>query len=135
MNLRIRLIALFWMTTCFFLPNAFSQESTVIEKIVDAVRLADASRLAEEFNTTVDLLIPENEGMYSNKQAEQIMKAFFKSNPVEKFTMDHQGNSNDGSKYMIGTYKTTGGVSFMVYVLIKKTGNQEQLYELRFEKE
>jgi hypothetical protein len=135
MNLRTRLIAIFWLTTGFLLPNAFSQGTSVVDKIVDAIRLADASGLAEEFNTTIDLLIPDNEGMYSNNQAEQVMKVFFKNNPVEKFTLDHQGNSNDGSKYIIGTYKTTGGLSFMVYVLIKKTGNQEQLYELRFEKE
>jgi len=135
MNLKLRLIAFLWMLTGLFLPGAFSQEPTVIEKITNAIQSADASGLASSFNTSIDLLIPGNEGMYSNKQAEQIMKAFFKSNPVEKFTLDHQGNSNDGSKYIIGTYKTTGGVSYMVYVLIKKSGNQEQLYELRFEKE
>jgi len=133
MNLRI--IAFLWIMTGLFLPLAKSQESPTINEITKAIQTADASKLAESFHSTIDLLIPENEGMYSNKQAEQILKAFFRENPVEKFSLNHQGTSNDGSKYIIGTYKSTGGTSFMVYVLVKKTGEEERLHELRFEKE
>lgn len=133
--MNLKHLAFFWIMMCFFLPDILSQESTTINNITVAIQVADASKLAENFHTTIDLQIPGNEGNYSNKQAEQILKVFFKSNPVEKFTITHQGKSNDGSTYVIGTYKTTSAASFMVYVLLKKTGAAEQLHELRFEKE
>jgi len=111
------------------------QEIDLIEKISNALNAGDASKLAVHFNTTVDLMIPGNEGSYSKKQTEQIVKAFFAGQPVQSFKLDRKGNSNDGSQYMIGILKTTVGKTFRVYIFIK-TGTAENLIQqLQFEDE
>ena len=133
--MNLKHLTFIWMLMTYFLPGVYAQESTTINDITLAIQQADASKLAENFHTTIDLLIPDSEGMYSNKQAEQILKQYFKRNPVEKFTLSHQGKSNDGSTYLIGTYRTTSAASFMVYALIKNSGAGERLHELRFETE
>jgi hypothetical protein len=118
-----------------FFGSLPQQETDVMAKISLALNAGDASKLAEHFNNTVDLMIPGNDGSYSKKQAEQIVKAFFTSQPVQSFKMDHKGTSNDGSRYMIGTLKATAGAVFRVYVLIKNGTSDGLIQQLQFEKE
>jgi hypothetical protein len=127
------------MITLFFpaiiLGNFPPQEVDLVAKISNALNAGDASKLAVHFNSTVDLMIPGNEGSYSKKQTEQIIKAFFVAQPVQSFTLDRKGTSNDGSQYMIGTLKITSGKTFRVYIFIK-TGTPENLIQqLQFEDE
>ena len=116
----------------FGLPQA---GENVVEKISNALNGGDVQGLGMLFNNTIDLSLPGSEGTYSNKQTEQLLKAFFKTNPVKSFKMDHQGNSNDGSKYMIGTLTCTQGKAFRIYTLIKKRGDNELIQQLQFEEE
>jgi hypothetical protein len=124
----------------FVLPLAFfgvtpPQEADLMTKISLALNAGDASKLAAHFNTPVDLVIPGNEGSYSKKQAEQIVKAFFIAQPVKSFKMEHKGTSDDGSQYMIGTHKSTTGKVFRVYILIKAGSVESLIQQLQFEEE
>ena len=116
----------------FSLPQA---GEGVIEKISGALNMGDVQGLGNHFNNTIDLSLPGSEGTYSNKQTEQLLKAFFKTNSVKSFNLDHQGNSNDGSQYMIGTLSSMSGKTFRVYVLIKKFGDNDLIQQLQFEEE
>ncbi len=115
--------------------NAIAQESGTTKEISKCFKTADASKLAVHFNISLDLALPGNEGAYSKKQAEQILKMFFANNPVDEFTMDHTGNSNNGSTYLIGSYKSTSQKKFRVYLLIKNRNNIDLIQQLQIEQE
>jgi len=134
------------MTTRFFLIsglffsvfitiNAVAQESGTAKEISQCFKNANASKLATYFNNSLDLTLPGNEGAYSKKQAEQILKTFFSNNPVNAFTLDHTGNSNNGSTYLIGSYKSTSQKKFRVYLLIKNSNNVDLIQQLQIEQE
>ena len=127
------------MITLFFpaiiLGNFPPQEVDLVAKISNVLNAGDASKLAVHFNSTVDLMIPGNEGSYSKKQTEQIVKAFFVAQPVQSFTLDRKGTSNDGSQYMIGTLKITSGKTFRVYIFIKTGTTENLIQQLQFEDE
>jgi len=88
--------------------------------------------LTKFFNNSIDLTIPGSEGTYSKVQAEQILKSFFAKYPPVSFTINHKGNSNDGSLYAIGTYKTKSQ-SFRTYYLSKPIDGQMMIHQLKFE--
>ncbi len=116
----------------FGLPQAGDD---IVAKISNALNTGNVAELCKHFNNTIDLSLPDLEGSYSDKQAEQLLNVFFKNHPVKSFKMDHQGNSNDGSRYMIGTLKTTTGKSFRVYSLIKKRADKDLIQQLQLEEE
>ncbi len=106
----------------------------VINDISDAIGKMDAKKLSENFSSTIDLELNEVNGSYSKAQAEIILRDFFKNNPVLSFTVNHRGDSDDGSKYFIGTYKT-GAKNFRVYGLLKKESDKLVIRQLQFDLE
>ena len=56
-------------------------------EIINAIITGNASSLAKNFNNSIDLLIPGNEGTYSKAQAEIIIGNFFKANPPKSFAV------------------------------------------------
>lgn len=101
-------------------------------KVTQAIQSSNTSELARSFNNSIDLTIPGSEGTYSKVQAEQILKSFFSKYPPVSFSINHKGNSKDGSQYAIGTYKSKS-VSFRTYYLIKPIGGQLLIHQLKFE--
>lgn len=101
-------------------------------KITAALRSANAKDLSVYFNNPIDLTTPGNEGTYSKAQAEMIVKSFFQKYPPSSFTLSHQGKSNDGSQYAIGSYKS-GPNDFRTYLLLKVISGQPLIHQLKFE--
>jgi hypothetical protein len=112
-----------------------AQDQSVSDKISQAIKAGNAAMLSDHLNASIDLSIPNNEGTYSKKQAEQILKMFFSKNPAESFELEHSGNSNSGSTYLIGSYKSKAGKTFRVYMLIKARSGNELIQQLKFEEE
>ena len=117
-----------------FQAKSVRAQDIVSNKVIEAITKGNASELSKLFNSTIDINIPENEGTYSKNQAEIIVKKFFKKNPVTKFTINHSGSSNDGSKYSIGTY-ISNDKTYRVYFLLKKTSEKYFIQQLQFELE
>ena len=116
--------------------NAQSEEATkvVFDKIGKAFREGDASQLALNFASSFDIILPGNEGTFSKQQAEMILKDFFSKNKAKGFVINHQGTSNDGSRYAIGTYKAMNQ-SYRAYILLKSFGNKLLISQLQLEKD
>ena len=110
------------------------EDANVIEEIAAVISNADATSLSGYFNQTVDITLPDNEGTYSKSQAELIMKDFFAKNPPDTFEINHQGSSNKGSIYAIGTYVITGH-SFRNYILLKKISGNLKITQFRLEED
>lgn len=101
-------------------------------KISQAIKASNSSELSKYFNNSIDLTIPGSEGTYSKVQAEQIIRSFFVKYPPVSFTINHKGNSNDGSIYAIGTYNSSTK-SFRTYYLAKPIEKQLLIHQLKFE--
>ena len=84
-------------------------------------------------NENIELVVLDNDNVYSKAQAQQIVSNFFSSFIPESFNVLHQG-SNEGAKFVIGKLKTKNG-TFRVYFLLKKNNNKEYIHQLRIEKQ
>ena len=118
----------------FFNNIVYSQQQNIINEIVQSIKSNDSKKLARFFNSTIDLELEDLDGSYSSTQAELIIKDFFKNSPIKSFTKNHQGSSNDGSKYIIGTY-TTSEKKYRVYILLKKPEEKLLIHQLQFEED
>lgn len=132
----MKLMAIVVLFSFFSINQSFAllPANDVVNDVANAIELMDAKKLAEFFNTTIDLEIGETDGNYSKTQAEMIVRDFFKNFPLTSFAVNHQGSSNDGSKYLIGTYKTSTQ-EYRVYVLLKNQDDQLLIHQLQFEQE
>jgi hypothetical protein len=119
----------------FLAFNLRGQEAgPVIDKITEFIKNGDAKNLAGYFNSTIDLEVEDTDGSFSKTQAEIILRDFFNKNKVKSFTVNHKGSSNEGSHYMIGSYKTNSA-EFRAYILLKKNNQQLLIYQIQFEEE
>ena len=116
------------------LMNANPPADDVVKEITKSISDMDSKKLADYFSDAISLELDNSSGNYSKSQAEIILRDFFKDNPVQSFTINHQGDSKDGSRYFIGTYKTATK-KFRVYGLLKKETDNLFLQQLQFDEE
>ncbi|HEX2393696.1 MAG TPA: DUF4783 domain-containing protein, partial [Bacteroidales bacterium] len=101
--------------------------------MLDALKTGNSIQLSQYFSTSIELAIPGKEDIYSNKQAELILKDFFAKHVPSGFTILHKGGK-EGSQYAIGNLTTSDG-NFRVTLLIKLKENKPYIHQLRFEEE
>ncbi len=101
------------------------------DNINEALKSGNASDLKQNMNATVELVILEKENVYSNIQAEQILKQFFSLHKPVSFQILHNGGNNN-SQYYIGLLKTKTE-SFRIYYLLKIKDKRTLIYQLRIE--
>lgn len=111
---------------------AFNDDVTTA--IAAAIRAGDSRKLASYFNATIDLTVPGSDGTYSKSQAEMIVRNFFTQYPPASFNINQEGNSNEGSRFSIGTY-VSKGKKFRTYFLIKRSGGVSLIHQLQFEED
>ncbi len=117
----------------FFILAGFQPPQDIPEAISSAFKAGNSKELVKHVNNNVELVILENEDVYSKTQAEMILRDFFDKYPPKNFAILHQGGKN-GSKYAIGDLTTSKG-NFRVYFLLKKTEDSYLIHQLRIEKE
>lgn len=111
-----------------------SAHSVVIPtKIFDAMQVGNASELSNYFNSSIELVILNNDDIYSRQHAEQMVRNFFSKNNPVSFTLLHQGG-RDGAKYAIGKLDTNTK-SFRIYFLVKDDSGSPLIHQLRIEEE
>jgi hypothetical protein len=103
------------------------------DEITASLQSGNATMLSKYFNQNVELVVLENENVYSKAHAEQVISNFFKNYPPTRFSIIHQGGKGD-SRYAIGTLHTQAQ-NFRVYFLIKTTNNISLIHQLRIEKQ
>jgi Ni2+-binding GTPase involved in maturation of urease and hydrogenase len=103
-------------------------------KIFDAIKVGNVSELVKYFNSSVELVILDKEDIYSKQQAEQILKNHFEKNQVKNFTLLHQGGK-ESAKYAICNLETVNGKTYRVYLLVKESGGNPLIHQMRIEEE
>lgn len=117
----------------FLLTAGSSAPGDIPQGVLDALKSGNASQLSGFFNSSIELAIPGKEDIYSNQQAELIMKDFFAKHVPSNFVILHKGGK-EGSQYAIGNLTTSSG-NFRVTLLIKLRDNKPYIHQLRFEQE
>lgn len=107
----------------------------VFDDVVVAMKAQSAKDIGKLMNTSVELTINDNEGVYSKQQAEIMLRNFFAQNQPKTITIQHKGSSGQGAKYAIAIYESAQG-KFRVYIFMKDNGSGAALiHEMRIEKE
>ena len=123
-----------------FLFLHFSSNSALQADIVDDLAMqfknGNSKDIAKNFASSVELLIVDQEDVYSKAQAEQILKDFFFKNQPIKTTIIHRLNSNPNFRYGIFSLQTKGLKYRVTLTLMhQKASNVFLITELRIEKD
>ena len=123
------------MLLIIFSLLAFSLQAqdNIPGEIVQALDAGKSSELSAHFNSTIELVILQEEDVYSRIQAEQILKNFFMEHPPSSFKVIFDGGK-ENSRYAIGTLTTSKG-SFRVYFLLKMQSSKPLIHQLRIEED
>lgn len=100
--------------------------------IIQAIGSGNAENLANYFNSDIELIILEKEGLYSKSQAEQILKEFFKRNGPSHFELNHHGRRN-ATAYYIGTLYSNTGRYRISYFMDKNFSDEDVIINFRIE--
>ena len=103
-------------------------KAQVPDEIIQSLKTGDSKTLSEYFNQNVEMVVLENDNVYSKAQAQQIVTKFFSDNSPESFNILHQGGKGD--QYVIGNLVTNKG-SFRVYLFLKKNNGKDYIHQLR----
>lgn len=125
---KITFTLLFFSGFIIFSNQAKAQ---VPDEIIQSLKTGNSKTLSAYFNQNVELVVLENDNVYSKAQAQQIVNKFFSSNPPESFSIIHQGGK-EGAQYVIGNL-VTGKGTYRVYFLLKKSEGKDYIHQLRIE--
>jgi hypothetical protein len=93
-----------------------------------ALASGNAMQLSKYFCKNIELVIFDNENVYSKTQAEQIIMDFFRKNSPADFLIISEGNI-DGFKYTIGNLITSRG-RFKIYLVYMPDSGQQSINTL-----
>lgn len=116
-----------------FLLFSNQLQAQVPDEIIQSLKTGNSKTLSEYFNQNVEMVVLENDNVYSKAQAQQIVSKFFSSYAPESFNVIHQGGK-EGAQYVIGNLATKKG-SFRVYFLLKKNNGKDYIHQLRIEEQ
>ena len=90
------------------------------DDIVKALNSGDAKGVSKSFNSSVELIFSQSQGVYGKSQAEQILKNFFDNNRgSQNFTYKHlHTNNKDNIQYFIGQLYTAKGL-YRIHIYMK----------------
>lgn len=111
-----------------FLVNA----QQINEKLTAAFKANNAPQIAVYFDDKIDMSLPNQEGVYSKVQAEQILKKFLSTNRVKSFEFIHSGNSKNNIHYSIGEMNANGN-DYRVYIKYQVINSKALIQEFKIE--
>jgi hypothetical protein len=125
----MKTIKFFLLSFCLIcaIPLVKAQSSEVPSGIISALDEGNATSLSAFLNNNVELVIGNQNDVFSKQQATGIIADFFRKNRVTGFQLLHKGNK-DAASFAIGTLKTATG-TYRVYVLTRKN----EIQQLRIE--
>ncbi|MCF6356631.1 MAG: DUF4783 domain-containing protein [Draconibacterium sp.] len=128
----VKKISFFLIFVPIFLCASLNSSAQIPDEIILSLQTGNAKVLSDYFNDNVELVVLDNDNVYSKSQAKQIVSNFFSNFTPESFSVIHQGGKED-SKYVIGNLKTNNG-SFRIYFLLKSNNGKDYIHQLRIEK-
>ncbi|WP_266203553.1 DUF4783 domain-containing protein [Pontibacter kalidii] len=110
-------------------------QGDAMNNVKQAMRAGSAKDLSRNFGSMVEITLDGAEATsYSSTQAEFVMKNFFSKNAPVDFSVNHNGTSDKGQLYAIGTYASKGG-SYTVLIRMKSSGGKYLIHSMNFIKD
>ncbi len=128
-----KILYIFSWIILMFPVLSYAQTDKLPADIVLSFEAGNAAELAKHFHTNVELIILEEEDVYSRSQAEQIIRKFFSEHKPSAFKVIFEGGK-ENSRYAIGSLDTSKA-RYRVYILMKKQDNTPLIHQLRIEEE
>jgi hypothetical protein len=116
------------------MSSSIAFQGDVIDGLSAHFKTGNSKEIAVSFSPSVDLIIIDEEDVYSKAQAEQILRSFFSKYPPVKSAVIHRLNTNPNYRYGALSLVTKNG-TFRVSITMKKTGSAFFITELRIETE
>ena len=113
-----------------FSPNTF--QADIIDDLSSYFKSGNAKEIAKNFASTIELIIVDEEDVYSKAQGEQILKDFFTKNPPVKTSIFHKINTNPNYRFGVILYSTSKE-TYRVSITMKKINTNYSITELRIE--
>ncbi|WP_316793871.1 DUF4783 domain-containing protein [Pedobacter frigoris] len=113
-------------------PSLSVLQGDIIDTLSTHFKNGNSKEIAVNFSSSVDLIIIDEEDVYSKAQAEQILRSFFSKYVPVKSTVIHRLNNNPNYRYGALSLATKSG-NFRVSITMKKTGTAFFITELRIE--
>ncbi|MCY1535654.1 hypothetical protein D9M68_710680 [compost metagenome] len=118
------------------IPSNKDVQGDIVDDLILQFKNGNAKEIAKNFAPSVELLIIDQEDVYSKAQSEQILRDFFVKNSPLKATVIHRLNSNPNFKYGIFSLQTKNLKYRVTITLMKqKNANAFLITELRIEKD
>lgn len=92
-----------------------------------AILQKDAAAFVQQAHPTLNVRILSNEGVYSQAQAAQLIRSFFKEYPGSSVTIDQVQEKKGQPHFFIGEWKTNRK-KFRIYVLFKELNGIERVH-------
>ncbi len=115
-----------------FLFSTFVRVHTFSAEVKDIFLTGNASRFEELLKSNIELRIDSENINYKttkNEQATQILKIFFRKNPVKKLELEELSNKSAFQKFYTGKYVTYDNQIYKIYIVSETIPNQTQLIE------
>jgi citrate lyase beta subunit len=116
------------------ISSSIAFQGDVIDGLSAHFKTGNSKEIAASFSPSVDLIIIDEEDVYSKAQAEQILRSFFSKYPPVKSAVIHRLNTNPNYRYGALSLATKNG-TFRVSITMKKSGSAFFITELRIETE
>jgi hypothetical protein len=124
-----------FMLLLLHFPSNSASQADIVDELLIHFKAGNSKEIAKNFATSVELIIIDQEDVYSKAQSEQILKDFFLKNPPSKISLIHRlGNNNPNFKLGIFSLATKNGKFRITITLnLKKLTNTFLITELRIE--
>ena len=113
-------------------PNNALQ-ADIVDQLAAHFRLGNSKEIAKNISSSIELIILDQEDVYSKAQAEQILKDFLIKNPPTKVSILHQLNNTPFRLGILSLQTKNGKFRVTISMALKKPSNTLLINELRIE--
>lgn len=107
-------------------------QADIIDDLSSYFKAGNAKEIAKSFASTIELIIIDEEDVYSKAQGEQILRDFFIKHPAVKTSVFHKINNSPNYRFGV-VILNTSRETFRVSITMKKFNNSFLITELRIE--
>jgi len=112
-----------------FANSSLASNQKDTETVISSFKNGSSQNLTKFFNKGVSLNINGNQGEYSARQAEIVLKDFFKKYPANEFLVLHEGNQPKDFIHLLANYISTQE-SFKMIIKGKTENDQLIIFSL-----
>ena len=118
---------------CFLVgPPLKASQTDIVNELTANLKAANTREISKHFASTVELILLNEEDVYSKAQAEIILKDFLYKHKPTSASVVHRLDSNPNYRFAVIDLETENG-SFRTSISLKDTGGRFLITEMRIE--